>query len=93
MVPLTADNPAVRDVWSQLQATPVCVRSAVIAGATACVVGGLVRLVVGLQHPATVWFAILEAALLVGVPATVLGLVAGLMVMVGRAMWRLFRRD
>jgi hypothetical protein len=86
------DNPPVTGIWSQLTDSPVWVRFAVIGGGASCVAGGLVGLVVGLQHPAAVWFAIPEAAVLMGLPGTVLALVAGAIATVGRAIWRLLRR-
>lgn len=63
--------------WHQLSGLALPLRYAVLAGAAAGVVGGVVGLVVGLvAHPPTAWFAVLE----LGVPATYLGSVLGLLV-------------
>jgi ABC-type uncharacterized transport system permease subunit len=62
---------------SQLVATPVIPRFAIVGLTVAGVLGGLVGLVLGLRaHPATAWFAVLE----VGVPAALVGAVLGLFV-------------
>ena len=65
---------------------PVPVRFAVVAALALGLLGSLAGLVLGLlSHPPTAWFAVLE----VGVPAALLGALAGLAV--GSATWLLRR--
>ena len=64
-------------IWRQLSRLALPLRYAVLGGAAAGAVGGAVGLVVGLvAHPPTAWFAVLE----LGVPATYLGCMLGLLV-------------
>lgn len=69
-----------------LAGLPLPVRAAVVGGSVLGVLGAIAGLVIGLvTHPPTAWFAVLE----LGVPATFLGCVAGLLV--GSAGWVLHR--
>ena len=64
-------------VRQQLSRLALPLRYALLGGAAAGVLGGAVGLVAGLvAHPPTAWFAVLE----LGVPATYLGCVLGLLV-------------
>ena len=80
-----------KDVWSQLKKLPLPMSFAFTAGGTFFVIGGVVGLIVGLRHPATAWFAVPEAAIIVGIPATVLGLAVGIVVSACRRVWRATR--
>jgi hypothetical protein len=61
--------------WQQLSEVALPLRFALLGGAAAGALGGVVGLAIGLHvYAPTAWFAILE----IGVPAAVLGFVLGL---------------
>ena len=61
--------------YSWLQGLPLPLRGAVLGAAVAGVGGGVLGLMIGLSaYPPTAWFAVFE----LGVPAAVLGGLAGL---------------
>ena len=67
---------ALRQVRRAVAHLPLPIRFAVVAAVVLGVLGGMVGLAVGLiSYPPTAWFAVLE----VGVPAGLLGAIAGLM--------------
>lgn len=70
---------------------PLWARMAVLAGLGCCMVGGLLGLLLGLSHPATVWFAIPEGAFILGVAGALTGLVLGAVATAARALWRAAR--
>ena len=68
---------------SQLAAMPLVRRFAVVGGAAAGILGGIVGLVLGLRsYPATAWFAVLEVGVPAAVTGAVLGALAGLVAVV-----------
>jgi len=83
----------VNDIWLQLKGLPLPVSFAFTAGATFCVIGGIVGLVIGLtNHAATAWFAVPEAAIIAGIPAAALGLAIGILASACRWLWRALTR-
>jgi hypothetical protein len=67
---------------------PLPIRWACVGAVWLGLTGGALGLAVGLRHPPTAWFAVLEA----GIPATIVGAVAGLFVgLVAAAGRRLMR--
>ncbi|HUA74292.1 MAG TPA: hypothetical protein VL988_05990 [Solirubrobacteraceae bacterium] len=71
---------------------PLIPRFAVAATVLGSVVGAIAGVLLGLDHPSTVWFALFEGAFLVGVAASLLGLLAGLIAYVLVTVWRHARR-
>jgi hypothetical protein len=73
----------------ELAQMPLPARWAIWGAGVACVVGGLVGLVVGLTtNPATAWFAVFELGLPAGIAGGFVGLVAALVVEAGRRVFR-----
>ncbi len=72
---LTADDPLVRAPRAGLAALPLLSRTVVISATFAGVAGAIVGLVLGLRtHAPTAPFAVVE----LGLPATIVGALAGL---------------
>ena len=75
---------------SELAATPVVARFALVGATAAFLLGCLLGLVVGLvAYPPTAWFAVIEA----GVIAAILGAVPGALAGVVTAMVQRLHRD
>ncbi len=67
---------------------PLWLRCAFGAGSVAAFIGGVVGFVIGLHvHPATAWFAVIEAGLLAGIGALLVGALVGGVVEVVRWTW------
>ena len=68
---------------------PFLARCAIIGAGAAGVIGGIVGLIVGLSvHPATAWFAIIEAGIPASIVGGLVGLVVGLLVVAARRFAR-----
>jgi hypothetical protein len=67
----------VRTLWNELSDEPIPARFAIIGGGVLGIAGGIAGLISGLfAYPPTAWFAAAE----VGMPAAMLGGLAGLLV-------------
>jgi hypothetical protein len=65
--------------WVDLSGLPIPLRTALLGGAGAAALGGIVGLVLGLRaYPPTAWFAIVEVAVPAALLGSGVGLVAGL---------------
>jgi membrane associated rhomboid family serine protease len=76
---------AAREIAVELRGVPLIPRWVIVGAASACVVGGIVGLVVGLlAYPPTAWFAVFELGVPAGAAGGIIGLLGALILTVGR---------
>jgi membrane associated rhomboid family serine protease len=81
---------ATSEIAVGLRGVPLIPRWTIVGAATACVSGGIVGLIVGLlAYAPTAWFAVLELGVPAGVVGGIAGLVGALIVTAGRGIKRL----